>query len=118
MDVAVDAARGDDQVFASDDLGRGPDDELSIDSIHRVGIPGLADFYDAAILDANVRLDDPPVIENDCVRDDQVERAVWIVPDRAAGLRTVLAHAVANHLATTESDLIAVVRRVSFHFDD
>ena len=80
MDVAIDAACGDDQVFACDHFGGCADDQLWIDSVHRVGISGFAHFHDAAVLDADIGFHDAPMIEDDGVGDDQVERAI-------AGLR-------------------------------
>ena len=115
MDVAVDAARGDDQVFTGDHFGGCADDKLRIDAVHRVGISGFADFHDAAVLDSDIGFDDAPMIEDDGVGDDQVERAM-LADSRMA--RAALAHAVANHFAAAEGDFVAVVREVFFDFDD
>jgi hypothetical protein len=59
VDVAVDAAGGDDHAFAGDDLGAGADDDghAGLD----VRVAGLADGGDAAVLEADVGLDDAPV---------------------------------------------------------
>ena len=74
MDVGVEAAGGDDLALAGDDLGAGADDDghARLD----VGIAGLADRGDAAVLDADVGLDDAPVIEDQRVGDDGVDRAL------------------------------------------
>ena len=75
------------------------------------GIAGLADRADAAVADADVRLDDAPVIEDDRVGDDEVRRAVG-----ARRLRLPLA--VANDLAAAEDDLFAVAREVALDLED
>ncbi len=46
MDMAVDAAGGDDAPFAGDRLGAGPDHD--VDAGLDVGVAGLADAGDAA----------------------------------------------------------------------
>src|SRR5690606_41188240 len=60
VDVRVDAARRRDAALPGDDLRARPDHDLD-PGLH-VGIPGLADGEDAAVLDADIRLDDPPEI--------------------------------------------------------
>ena len=62
VDVAVDAAGGDDLAFAGDDLRAGADDD--VDAGLHVRVAGLADGGDAAVLDADVGLDDAPVVED------------------------------------------------------
>ena len=99
MDVGVEAAGGEDLAFAGDHLGAGPDDDG--DAGLDVRIAGLADGDDLAVLDADVGLDDAPVVEDQRVGDDGVDRAL-LVGDLA------LAHAVADHLAAAELHLLAV----------
>ena len=70
----VDAAGRDDQVLAGDDLGAGADHQLRIDAGLDQRIARLADADDPAVADADVALDDAPVVEDDGVGDDQVER--------------------------------------------
>ena len=74
MDVGVEAAGGEDLAFAGDHLGAGADDDG--DARLDVGIAGLADGGDAAVLEADVGLDDAPVIEDQRVGDDGVDRAL------------------------------------------
>ena len=76
-----------------------------------VGIAGLADGGDAAALDADVGLDDAPVVEDQRVGDDGIDRALP-VGDLA------LAHAVADHLAAAELHLLAVGGEILLHLDD
>ena len=109
MDVGVEAAGGEDFSFAGDDLGAGADDDG--DAGLDVGIAGFADGRDAAVLDADVGFDDAPVIEDQRIGDDGVDRASPI-----GDLR--LAHAVADHLAAAEFHLLAVDGEILFHLDD
>src|SRR5215467_12652453 len=62
MDMRIDAARGDDLALACDRLGSWPDDDADV--WLDVRIAGFADPGDAAILDADVGLDDAPVIDD------------------------------------------------------
>ena len=109
MDVAVEAAGGEDFSFAGDDLGAGADDDG--DAGLDVGIAGLADGGDAAFLDADVGLDDAPVVEDQRIGDDGVDRALLV-----GDLR--LAHAVADHLAAAELHLLAIDGEIFFDLDD
>ena len=109
VDVGVEAAGGEDPAFARDHLGAGPDDDgdVGLD----IGIAGLADAGDAVALEADVGLDDPPMVEDERVGDDGIDRALPI-GDLA------LAHAVADHLAAAELDLFAVGAEILLHLDD
>ena len=105
VDVRVDAAGGQDAVLAGDDFGRRADLEAGRDAVLDVGVAGLADRADAAVADADVRLDDAPVVDDDGVRDHEVGRA-----RRARDLRLSLA--VADDLAAAEDHFVAVLREV------
>ncbi len=109
MNVGVEAAGADDLAFASDDLGAGTDDDG--DARLDVGVAGLADGRDAAVLQADVGLHDAPVIEDERVGDDGVHRALPVGQLR-------LPHAVADHLAAAELHLLAVDGEVLLHLDD
>src|SRR5690606_30835939 len=87
VDVAVDAAGGDDHTFAGDDLGARADDDLHAGL--GVGVAGLADGGDAAVLQADVGLDDAPVVDDERVGEHRVHGTL-----RARSLR--LRHAVAD----------------------
>ena len=112
MDVAVDAARGDDQIFARDYLRRCADNQFRINAIHRIGIAGLADFYDASVADSDVAFYDAPVIDDQCIGYHQIKDAFAA---RSAG---ALAHAVANDFSAAEGDLVTVDGKIFFHFYD
>ena len=88
------------------------------DDVHArlgVGVAGLADGHDAPALQADVGLDDAPVVDDQRVRHHAVHR-----PLRAGPLR--LGHAVADGLAAAELDLLAVAASaqgvVLLDFDD
>ena len=98
--MAVDGAGGEDAPVAGHHLGAGTDDERRVDAVHRVGVAGLADADDAAVADADVGLDDAPVVEDHGAGDDEVGRAL------GAGRRR-LAHRLADDLAAAEHGLVA-----------
>ncbi len=109
MDVRIDAAGGDDAAFAGDRLGSGADHD--VDTRLDVRVAGLADAADTAIADADIGLDDPPMVEDHGVGDDGVDRTLGAAP-------LALAHAVANDLAAAELDFLAVDRAVALDLDD
>ena len=74
MDMRVEAAGREDLALAGDDLRARPDDDVDI-RLH-VRIAGLADGGDPPVLDADIGLHDAPVIEDDRVGDDGVDRAL------------------------------------------
>ena len=74
MDVAVDAAGGEDLALAGDDFGARADDD--VDAGLHVGVAGLADRGDAAVRDGDVGFDDAPMVDDQRVGDDGVDRAL------------------------------------------
>ncbi len=109
MDVRVEAAGGDDLALARDDFGAGADDDG--DARLNVRVAGLADAGDATVLQSDVGFDDAPMIEDQRVSDDGVDRALLVGQLR-------LAHAVADHLAAAELHLLAVNSEILFDFND
>ena len=109
MDVRVEAAGGENLALARDHLGARADDDrhAGLD----VRIAGLADRRDHAVLDRDVGLHDPPVIEDRRVGDDGVDR-----PPRARDL--ALSHAVANDLAAAELHLLAIGGEILLDLDE
>src|SRR5690606_24565299 len=107
VDVSVDRAGGGDLAFAGDHLRPWPDDDVDVRLY--VAVPRLADGRDATRLQPNVCFDDPPVIHDECVRDDGVDGF-------GAGTLT-LAHTVSDHLAASELHLFAVDGLVLFDRD-
>ena len=75
------------------------------------GLPGLADRDDPAVADADVGLDDAPVVEDDRAGDDQVGRALGAGRER-------LAHRLADHLAAAEHRLVAARAQVLLDLDE
>src|SRR6266567_4211662 len=112
--MAIDAASSDNHIFARDDLGARPHDQIGVHTIHRVGIARLANFDDAPVFDANIPFDDAPMIDNQGVGDDQIQCTVSTYSCRLA----TLAHAVANHLAATKRNFITVDGKILLDLDD
>ena len=109
MDVRVDAAGGNDAALTGDRLGPGADHD--VDPGLDVRVAGLADAADAAVADADIGFDDTPMVDNDRVGDDGINRTF------GTG-RLALPHAVADDLAAAELDFLAVDRAIAFDLDD
>ena len=109
MNVGVEAAGSENFSFAGDHFGARPDDDG--DAGLNVGIAGLADGENPAVLETDIGLDDAPMVDDQRVGDDGIDRAL-LVADLA------LPHAVADHLAAAEFDLLAVGAKILFHLDD
>ncbi|MCY1548702.1 hypothetical protein D9M68_848270 [compost metagenome] len=107
MDVAVDAAGGEEHAFAGDDFGSGADRDGHVGLDIRVA--GFADGGDAAILQADIGLDDAPVIDDQRVGDQRV--------DYILGAELALAHAITDDFAATEFHFLAVAGEVFLHLD-
>ena len=107
VNVGIDATGGDDAALARHHIGAGADDNIHV-GLH-VRVTGLADGGDAPGLDADVRLDDAPVIDDQGIGDDQIH-------DFGRGMLR-LAHAIADDLAAAEFHFVAVDGVVLFHLD-
>ena len=107
MDVRVDAARGEDHAFAGDDFRRRADGDGHVGL--NVRVTRLADGSDAAILQAHIRLDDAPVVEDQRVGDQRI--------DDIRSAQLALAHAIADHLAAAELHLFAVGGEILLDLD-
>lgn len=99
VDVGVDGTGGDDPPVARDDLRLGADDQVGVDPVHGVGVAGLADSGDPAVTDADVGLDDAPVIDDHRTGDDRVRGAF-------CARSTRLAHGFSDDLAAAEHGLV------------
>ncbi len=115
MNMAVDAAGGDNHVFARDDFGGRADDQLRIDAVHRVGISRLAHLDDAAVADADVAFDDAPVVDDDGVGDDQIENAGAL---SRRDMRLFCPMPSRITFAAAEGNFVAVDGKVFFDFDE
>ena len=110
MDMRVEAAGGEDLALAGDDLGAGADDDG--DAGLRVRIAGLADCRDAAVLEADIGLEDAGVAST-------TSALVMTVSTAPCGARHLaLAHAVADHLAAAEFHLLAIDGEILFDLDE
>ena len=56
--VSIDGTGGDDELLSRDDFCGRADDEVGVDSGHDIWVAGLANSFDLAILDTDVRLRD------------------------------------------------------------
>lgn len=99
VDVRVDGTGREDASVAGDDLGLGADHQVGVDAVHGVGVAGLADAGDPAVADADVGLDDAPVVDDHGTGDHGVGGAL-----RAGG--TGLSHGLADDLAAAEHGLV------------
>src|SRR5690606_25895263 len=93
--------------FSGNDLGAGADHDVHVTL--NVRVARLADFPDPPVLQADIRLHDAPVIQNQRVGDHRIGAF-------GAGALT-LPHAVANDLATAEFDLMAIAGEVFLDAD-
>ena len=109
MDVAVESSRGEDFSFAGNDVGAGTDHDG--DAGLNIGIAGLADRENHAFLDRDVGFHNAPVIDDQRVGDDGIDRAL---PVGDLGLP----HAVADHLAAAEFHLLAIDGEILLDLDD
>src|SRR5262249_3249694 len=81
-----------------------------VDTRLHVWIAALANAHDASVLDADVGLDDAPMVDDQGIGDDGV--------DDVRGVALALTHAIADDFAAAEFDFFAVDRVIAFHFDD
>ena len=103
MHVHIDPARCGDHSFAVANGGGRRNEKTRIDAIHDGGIAGLAEADHAAVLDAEVALDDADHrINNQNVAHEQIERAL------RAGHACRKSDAITQRLAATVQALIAV----------
>ncbi len=109
MNVGIEAAGGEDLSLASNNFSPRADDDGH--ARLNIRIAGLADGGNAAVLQTDIGLHDAPVVEDQCIGDDGVDRAL-LVGDLA------LPHAVADHLAAAELHLLPVGGEILFHLDD
>jgi len=107
MNVRVYAAGGGNAPLAGNDLG--PRADRHVDAGLDVGVARLANSADAAGFDADVGLDDPGDVHDQRVGDHGVG-------DACVGA-LALSHAVADHFASAERDLLAVNRVVALDLD-
>ena len=112
VDVSIDSARSENQLFAGNGVGGGADPHARADAFHGVGVAGFARAHNFAVFDAHVGFDDAQQgIDDGDVGDDQIEGAVLAAEPIAH------AHAVAHGFAAAVDGLVAVVPEVAFDLD-
>src|SRR5262249_38877056 len=111
--VGVHAPRRADPALARDDLRARPDHQPRVDALLGQRVAGLADPHDPPGPDADVPLDDPPVVDDHRIGDDQVAVAR---ADRLVARALILP--VPDRLAATEDGLLAVRGIVLLDLDD
>jgi hypothetical protein len=109
MDVYIDAARRDNLSLAGDRFRPRSDDNIYIRLYIRISC--LADRRNMTIFNADICFYDSPVVEDQRVGNDGINRSL-----RSGPLR--LAHAVAHNLPAPELHLLAIDREVLFYLDD
>jgi hypothetical protein len=108
VDMGIDAAGGQDQSLPRDDLGRRADGNA--DSGLGIGISGLADPPDDAVLQADVGFANPPMVDDEGIRYDGVcDGVTGPLP---------LPHAIANDFAAAKFHFLPVYREIPLHFDE
>ena len=106
MNVGIDRARGHDGVLTG--VGLGVDADRDVDIVLDVRVACATDADDQAVADTDVGLKDAGVVDDDRARDDGVHDTL------VAGHAGVHAHALADHLAATEANLVALSGEVLF----
>ena len=108
VNMRIDAAGCQNLPLPGDRLGTGTDED--IDAFLRIRITGLADTRNTPVLDADVGLDDTPVIEDQGIGDDHI--------DDIRRFKLALPHAITNHLAAAEFHLVAINRVILLDLDE
>src|SRR5262245_5723936 len=106
--MRVDPAGSDNAAFACDHLGSRSDNYFDV-RLH-IGIASLAYCSNTPILNGNIGLRNSPMVENQRVGDDGIDRALT-----AGTLR--LTHAVADDFPASKLHLFAISREVVLHLD-
>lgn len=107
VDMGIDSTRSQNHVLTGYDFRRRTDRQRDVRL--DVGIARFADPGDLPVLQADVSLDDAPVVDDYRVSDDRIHHLVVIV------LR--LPHAVAYHLAAPEFHFLAISGEILLDFD-
>ena len=114
MNVRVNAASRDNHIFASYHLGPRANNEFRVNPIHCIGIASFTHLHNTPILDPNITLDNPPMIDNQGVGDDEIECA-WCL---FSGSAAALAHPITNNFAAAKGNLITIGSEIFLHLDN
>jgi hypothetical protein len=107
MDVSVDSSRRKDVAFSGNHLRPRSDDDG--DPWLNVRVSRFADRGDSAVLDPDIRFQDPAVIDNNSIGDHGV--------DGFLGGSLGLAHPISDYFATPKFYFFSVNRRVLLYLD-
>ena len=111
MHVRVDAARGENEMFAGNGIRGVAHHKMRIHIVHHGGIARLAYAHDTAVADAHVGLDDAlHGVDDGGVGDDEVEHTVVAY---GAGIAAL---AGTERFPAAVNDLVAVAAQVLFNF--
>lgn len=110
VDMGVDGSGREDAALAGDHVGAGADHQIRVHAVADVGVAGTAEGDDPPVADADVGLDDAPVVQDDRVGDDQVGCAL------GTG-RGGLGHRLADGLAAPEDGFVAAEAAVLLDLD-
>lgn len=110
MNVRIHPTRRNNLVLASNNISTTTDDHTVRDTVHNIRIAGFANTHDQTLLDTNVGLVYARVIDDERVRDDEIETVVVEAPAH-------LPHAFAQRLAAAELALVTIRRHVPLYFD-
>src|SRR5262249_18474764 len=106
MDVHINPAGRDDLALTGDHLASRPENDANV-RLH-IGVAGLTYRGNIPVFDADIRLDNSPVVQNQGVSDYRVDSSIAARPLR-------LAHAVADDFAASELHLLPIGREVLLH---
>src|SRR5947209_6940120 len=98
--MCINPASSHKHVLACNHLGARADNQLWINPIHGIRIASLANFDDMPVFNANIALDNAPMINDQCIGDHQIERTI----DSLTRSTTVLTHTITDHFTTTEGN--------------
>ena len=108
VDVGINTAGRQNLAFPGDNLSTRTDDDIDI--ILDIGIARLANAGNAAILDADIRLINATMIDNQRIGNHQVHRN--------RGIDLALAHPVPDHLPTAKFDFFAIGGQIGLDLNE
>jgi hypothetical protein len=106
--MRIDPAGSDNVALAGDHFSSRSNNNVHI-RLH-IGIAGFRNRGNPAILDRNIGLHNSPVIENECIGDDCIDRTFAPRPLR-------LPHAVANDFSASKFHFFPILRKILFSLD-
>ena len=111
MHVRINAAGGHNLPFARNHLGSRTNHHPRCNAGHHIRVAGFPDANDPSAANADIGLDNSPMIQNDRAGDDQVEG--FVGGGRAGGLP----HSVSYDLSAAKFCFFAVYGKIAFNFN-